>query len=77
MDKAFINSILTESPLKVIDASHITLAREIWQLIPNKQSLSAKYHQALPRSMPTKPASNPLEILLIDDDTGHFITLNP
>lgn len=76
MDKAFINSILTESH-EDIDISHITLAREIWQLIPNKQSLFYQniIKHCLEVCRPSLPQAT-LEILLIDD-TGHFITLNP
>lgn len=74
MDKLFINKVLRESN-ELIDISDITMAREIWQLIPNKES---QFYQniikyCLEVCRPKVPNAF-LEILLIDD-TGNFITL--
>lgn len=73
MDKEFLSQVLQESG-EVIDISGITLAREIWQLIPNKTSrfyqLIIKYCYEVCK--PIVPNAS-LEILLIDD-TGNFIS---
>ena len=76
MDKEFLKQVLTESREEV-DISGITLAREIWQLIPNKAS---KFYQLIIKHcyevcQPIVPYAS-LEILLIDD-TGHFISQKP
>lgn len=76
MDKEFLKQVLTESREEV-DISGITLAREIWQLIPNKAS---KFYQLIIQHcyevcQPIVPYAS-LEILLIDD-TGHFISQKP
>lgn len=76
MDKEFLKQVLTESREEV-DISGITLAREIWQLIPNKAS---KFYQLIIQHcyevcQPIVPHAS-LEILLIDD-TGHFISQKP
>lgn len=73
MDKEFLKQVLTESREEV-DISGITLAREIWQLIPNKVS---KFYQLIIQHcyevcQPIVPHAS-LEILLIDD-TGNFIS---
>lgn len=76
MDKEFLKQVLTESREEV-DISGITLAREIWQLIPNKAS---KFYQLIIQHcyevcQPIVPHAS-LEILLIDD-TGNFISQKP
>ncbi|WP_288764646.1 cobalt-precorrin-5B (C(1))-methyltransferase CbiD [uncultured Porphyromonas sp.] len=76
MDKEFLKQVLTESREEV-DISGITLAREIWQLIPNKAS---KFYQLIIQHcyevcQPIVPHTS-LEILLIDD-TGQFISQKP
>lgn len=76
MDKEFLKQVLTESREEV-DISGITLAREIWQLIPNKAS---KFYQLIIQHcyevcQPIVPHVS-LEILLIDD-TGQFISQKP
>lgn len=76
MDKEFLKQVLTESREEV-DISGITLAREIWQLIPNKAS---KFYQLIIQHcyevcQPIVPHAS-LEILLIDD-TGQFISQKP
>lgn len=73
MNKAFLSQVLQESG-EVIDISGITLAREIWQLIPNKTS---RFYQLIIKycyeaCKPIVPNAS-LEILLIDD-TGNFIS---
>lgn len=73
MDKTFLRK-LTQASGEEIDISGITLAREIWQLIPNKAS---KFYQLIIQHCyevchPIVPNAS-LEILLIDD-TGNFIS---
>ena len=77
MDKAFIRQMLEASDCD-IDISNITLARELWAMIPSKQVnafASTIINHCAEHCNPLLP-NGTLTILLIDDDGNIYKTTN-